>query len=410
MRSAVASAADRPGGSAVESGVTVTYLDHAASTPMRPEAIDVMRPYLDGVYANPSGSHRFARRARQAIDESRDRVADVLGCRPNEVVFTGCGTESDNMAITGAVEAGARLTRSAGGSGRPVAICSAVEHPAVLDVVEHHGGVVVGVDRAGRPLLDAVADAIERTQAAGDHVAVVSAMAVNNEVGSVTDVIELARLVRRLAPDALIHTDAVQAACWLDLRPIVEVVDLLALSAHKFGGPKGAGVLVERGRPVVEPLIRGGGQERGRRSGTHNVGGIVATAEALALTDDERDADRVRIADLRDALVDGLVDSVSDVIETVDRPDKVAGSAHVCIAGVESEALLYLLDEADVCASAASACASGAMERSHVLAAMDVDPRYAVGALRLTLGHASTPSDVDRALDVVPAAVARLRR
>ena len=402
---------------AIDATRPVTYLDHAASTPMRSEAIEAMRPYLDGMYANPSGSHRFARRARQAIDESRDRVADVLGCRPNEVVFTGCGTESDNMAITGAIERGSGHAGGAGAAagdgerpGRAVAICSAVEHPAVLDVVEHHGGVVIGVDRAGRPDPDRVVAAIAEVHDAGDHVAVVSAMAVNNEVGSVTDVVELARLVRREAPEALVHTDAVQAACWLDLRPIVDAVDLLAVSAHKFGGPKGTGVLVERGRPVVEPLIRGGGQERGRRSGTHNVAGIVATAEALSLTDLERDDDRVRIAGLRDALVDGLVADVPDVIETVDRRDKVAGSAHVCIAGVESEALLFLLDEADVCASAASACASGAMERSHVLAAMDVDPRFAVGALRLTLGHASTPADVDRALDVIPAAVARLRR
>ena len=169
------------------------------------------------------------------------------------------------------------------------------------------------------------------------------------------------------------HTDAVQAACWLDLREVTPHVDLLSLSAHKFGGPKGVGVLVERGGPRVDPLIIGGGQERERRSGTQNTAGIVATAVALRLTDAERDAEAMRLADLRNRLVKGLQSRLDGVLETVPPERKVAGSAHVCILGVESEALLYLLDEADVCASAASACASGAMEPSHVLAAMGVD-------------------------------------
>jgi cysteine desulfurase len=216
--------------------------------------------------------------------------------------------------------------------------------------------------------------------------------------------------VRRHAPDALLHTDAVQAACWLDLRKVTPHVDLLSLSAHKFGGPKGIGVLVERGGPRVDPLIIGGGQERERRSGTQNAAGIVALAEALRLTDAERDSDAVRIGDLRDRLVEGLQGQLDGIVETVPPDRKVAGSAHVCIAGVESEALLYLLDEADVCASAASACASGAMEPSHVLAAMGVDRGTALGALRLTLGHTSTTADVDRAIDVMVPAVERLRR
>lgn len=373
----------------------VTYLDHAASTPMRREAIEAMAPFHAGLYANPSGSHRFARAARRAIDESRDRVAEVLGCRPNEVVFTGCGTESDNMAITGAV---ARL----GGVG----VCPAVEHHAVLEVVEHHGGVVVGVDPTGHVDLDELTTVLS----VRDDVSVVSVMTVNNEVGTVTDVAAVAEVVRRHAPEALFHTDAVQAASWVDLRDVTPHVDLLALSGHKFGGPKGVGVLVERGGPRVDPLIVGGGQERERRSGTHNVAGIVALATALELTDAERSAEVIRIAALRDRLVDGLLARLDDVIETVPRASKVAGSAHVCIGGIESEAMLYLLDEADLCASAASACASGAMEPSHVLAAMGIDRRLANGALRLTLGHASTDADVDRALDVVPDIVERLRR
>ncbi len=375
-------------------GAEVVYLDHAASTPMRPEAVEAMLPYLGDLYANPSGSHRFARRARRAVDESRDRVAELLGVRPNEVVFTGCGTESDNMAVTGAV---------ARHGGR--AVCPAAEHPAVLHVVEHHGGLVVGVDRDGRVDPDELARVLD----GADDVSVVSVMAVNNEVGTVTSLAEVARVVRTHAPSALLHTDAVQAASWLDLREITPHVDLLSLSAHKFGGPKGVGVLVERGGPRIEPLIIGGGQERERRSGTHNVAGIVAAAEALALTDAERDAERSRIGALRDRLVGILDRGLDGVTETVPRERKVAGSAHVCIDGVESEALLFLLDEAGVCASAASACASGAMEPSHVLAAMGVDRRRAVGALRLSLGHTTTSDDVERGGAAIVAAVRRLR-
>lgn len=379
--------------------MSVTYLDHAASTPMRPEAIEAMLPFLADTYANPSGSHRFARQARKAIDESRDIVAAVLGCRPNEVVFTGCGTESDNMAITGA------LARSSG-----VAVCPAAEHHAVLEVVEHHGGAIVGVDAVGRVDLDALATTLDDLAEGGTGVAVVSVMTVNNEVGSVNDLAAVARVVRRRAPDALVHTDAVQAPCWVDLRDVTPHVDLLALSAHKFGGPKGVGVLVERGGPKIDPLIIGGGQERERRSGTHNVAGIVAMATALRLTDEERSTEVPRLTALRDRLVDGLVSRLDGVIETIPRAEKVAGSAHVCISGVESESLLFLLDEADVCASAASACASGAMEPSHVLAAMGLDRDVAMGALRLSLGHASTEADVDRGLEAIAAAVTRLRR
>ncbi len=375
----------------------ITYLDHAASTPMRAEAVEAMMPYLSELYANPSGSHRFARRARQAVDESRDTVARVVGCHPNEVVFTGCGTESDNMAITGAV-----------GRRGGVAVCPAVEHHAVLHVVEHLGdrGRVVGVDEFGRVDLDELAAVLAATA----DVSIVSVMAVNNEVGAITDIADVARVVRRQAPNALLHTDAVQSACWIDLRDITSHVDLLSLSAHKFGGPKGVGVLVERGGPKVEPLIIGGGQERERRSGTHNTAGIVAAAVALDLTDRDRSTENPRLASLRDSLVDGLRGRLDGVIETVPREHKVAGSAHVCIAGIESEALLFLLDEAGVCASAASACASGAMEPSHVLAAMGVDRSVALGALRLTLGHTTTAADVDRAVDVIGASVDQLRR
>jgi cysteine desulfurase len=371
--------------------VNVTYLDHAATTPMRPEAVEAMLPFLSERFANPSGSHRFARSIRQVVDESRDVVADVVGCEPGDVIFTGCGTESDNAAILGTL-------RRHGGT----AVCSAAEHHAVLHTIEHAGGRVVGVDPQGRIDLAELAGVLD------DEVSVVSVMAVNNEVGAINPLADVAALVRERSPRAVVHTDAVQAVSWLDLRELSPHAQLMAFSAHKFGGPKGVGVLIARD-VVFEPLLQGGGQERDRRSGTHNVAGIVAMAEAMRITDQERVADTLRIRVLRDRLVDTLLAELPDVIETVPRDAKVAGSAHVCIADVESEALLYLLDEADVCASAASACASGAMEPSHVLAAMGVDKRYSLGALRMSLGATTSSDDVDRALAVLVPAVRRLR-
>ena len=369
-----------------------TYLDHAATTPMRADAVEAMLPFFTEQYANPSGSHRFARQVRKAIDEARDDVADVLGCEPGEVIFTSGGTEADNTAIFGT------LDRSGG-----LALCPAVEHHAVLHAVEARHGRIVGVDNVGRVDLEALAASL-------DDVALVSVMAVNNEVGTITDLAEVVAVVRRVAPNTVLHTDAVQAACWLDLRTITPHVDLMSLSAHKFGGPKGVGVLVARRRSAFAPLLVGGGQERERRSGTHNVAGIIGLAIALRATDDERAEENVRVSALRDTLVDGLQAALDGVHETVDRENKVAGSAHVCIDGIENEALLYLLDEAGVCASAAAACASGAMEPSHVLAAMGVSNDRARGALRLTLGRTTTSDDISRATSALVVAVQRLRK
>lgn len=370
-----------------------TYLDHAATTPMRPGAIAAMLPYLDGCYANASGSHRFARAARKAVDEARDAVAVAVGCAPGEVVFTGSGTEADNAAILGAV-------RRTGGT----AVCPAAEHHAVLHCVEHVGGTVVGVDATGAVDVGALEETVAALKPA-----VVSVMAVNNEVGTVSPLADVAAAVRRAAPGALLHTDAVQAACWIDLRPVTALVDAVSLSAHKFGGPKGAGVLVLRDGCQLEPLVLGGGQERNRRSGTLNVAGIVATAAALTETVAERDDECRRVGALATKLAAGLA-SVDGIVETVPADVRVPGVVHVCVEGVESEALLFMLDAADVCASAASACASGAMSPSHVLASMGVGPERARGALRLSLGHATTDADVDLALEAVVGAVTRLRR
>jgi cysteine desulfurase len=373
----------------------VTYLDHAASSPMRPEAIEVMRLYMDGMYANPAGAHRFARQARQAIDEARDEIAAVIGCAAGEIIFTGGGTEADNTAIFGAV-------RRSGGT----ALCPAAEHHAVLHCVEHVGGVVVGVDARGAVDMDALAQVLADESR---DVSVVSVMAVNNEVGTITPLREVARLVRRLRPDALLHSDAVQAACWLDLREVSALVDSISLSSHKFGGPKGVGVLTMKSGRHVEPLLFGGGQERDRRSGTHNVAGIVATARALSITDAERNHEVARLDVLGARLASEITSEIDDALTTVPREHRVPGVVHMCFPGIENEALLFLLDESDVCASAASACASGAMEPSHVLAAMGVERALAHGALRMSIGHTTTAGDIDRAVEIVVAAVRRLR-
>jgi cysteine desulfurase len=239
---------------------------------------------------------------------------------------------------------------------------------------------------------------------------VVSVMAVNNEVGRITDLAAVAAVVRRVAPQALLHSDAVQAACWLDLRQITAVVDSISLSAHKFGGPKGVGILTIREGRKMQPLLRGGGQERDRRSGTHNLAGIVATAEALRATDSARSGHSQEMTKLRERLLNELMRAVPGLHPTIDTKSSVPGIVHICVEGVESEALLFLLDQAGVCASAASACASGAMEPSHVLAAMGVEPPRAQGALRLSLGATTTGSDIDRAVNVISDAVDRLRK
>ena len=374
------------------------YLDHAASTPMRQEAIDAMSPYMSGIYANPSGSHRFARLARKAIDEARDDVAEALGCKVGEVIFTSGGTEGDNAAIFGAA-------RNRGG----ISICSASEHHAVLHCVENLHGRVVSVDATGVIDIAELEAALQDPQIAG-NVSVVSVMAVNNEVGSISPLRQVAKVVRAHAPNAVLHTDAVQAACWQDLREISKLVDVLSVSAHKFGGPKGMGITMQRLGLQIDPLIVGGGQERDRRSGTHNVAGIMATAAALRVTDQTRNEEVARVTKLRDALVDGICSEIDDVLETVPRDKRVAGIAHMCIAGCESESVLYLLDEAMICASAASACASGAMEPSHVLTAMGIDKQHSMGALRMSLGHTTTESEIDRAVNAVVGVVRQLRR
>ncbi len=376
----------------------VHYLDNAATTPVRPSALETMVPLLSEVYGNPSGAHRMARAANRVLDDARETMAEVLGAKAGEIVFTAGGTEADNLAVTGVLEAN-------GG----IALCTTVEHHAVLDPVAHSKGETVEVARDGRLDLAALEDALTRH---GDDVSLVSVMAVNNETGMIQPLDEAIEMTRRLAPGAVFHTDAVQALCWLDLSTVAGEADMVSVSAHKFGGPKGVGCLVVREgerSSGPEPLLRGGGQERGRRGGTHNVAGIAAMATAAAETHAQR-ADQVpRVTALRDRLADGVLTAVPDAIETGDRALKTANIAHFCFPGVASEALLILLEQSDIMASAASSCSSGAMDPSHVLAAMGYSRDLAFGSLRLSLGYGSTDADVDATLAALGPAVTRLR-
>jgi cysteine desulfurase len=368
------------------------YLDYAATTPMRPEAVDAMLPFLADRFANPSGAHALARDARRALDEARETMAELLGAEPGEVVFTGGGTESDNLAVLG------RHDRRAGGL-----VCSAVEHHAVLDPVLSRGGVTAPVDEHGVVDVDRLRDLLD------PDTTLVSVMLANNEIGTVQPLAAVAEVVRACAPNAVLHTDAVQAFSWLDVAALAACADLISISAHKFGGPKGAGVLIVREGVDIAARQLGGGQERELRSGTHNVGAIVAMARAAAVTSDQRDTSAVRVRPMRDRLTDGLVASIPGASETARGAIRTANISHVCFDGVESEALLYLLEKRGVYASAASSCSSGALESSHVLAAIGLTPSRAGGSLRLSLGYASTDADVDLALEVIPAAVDRLR-
>jgi cysteine desulfurase len=368
------------------------YLDNAATIPMHPEAVEAILPFLRDRFGNPSGSHAVSREAKKALEEAREVVAACLGARPGEVVFTGGGTEADNLAVLGRVAA------------RPGAVvCSAIEHHAVLHACQHVGARMAPVGADGVVDLDALADLLD------PGTSVVAVMLANNEVGTVQPLHEVAALVREKAPDAALVTDAVQAFPWLDVARLAGPADLVAVSAHKFGGPKGVGALVVREGVALRPIIHGGGQERDRRSGTHNVAGIVGMAAAMQVTVARREATVARVGALRDRLADRLLAAIPGAAETGDRSVKVAGNCHLTFEGLESEALLVLLDGAGVYASAGSACASGAVEPSYVLSAMGIPRTRGLGALRLSLGPTTTEADVDLALEAVPAAVARLR-
>jgi cysteine desulfurase len=376
-------------------GVQV-YLDHAATTPVRPEVVAAMAEVWADTPGNPTGSHAAARRARRRIDDARDVVAAFVGAEPGDVVFTSGGTEADNLAVHGAADPEQRVA------------CSAVEHPAVLRPVELRGGVVVPVDAAGRLDLEVLA------AVAAGGLGLLSVMLANNETGLVQDLAAIAAVLREHAPSARLHTDAVQGAAWLPLPEALGGADLVSLSGHKLGGPMGVGALVLRDRRGIGPMLVGGGQERDRRAGTPDVAGIVGLATAIALSVADR-AHRVEAARRRrDRLVAGITAALPGVVHTPvargARPDEVLpGIAHLCIDGVDRELLLFLLDREGLAASAAASCSSGAQGPSAVLAAMGLGAEEARGALRLSLGWSTNDADVERAVELVVGAVTHLR-
>ena len=371
------------------------YLDHAASTPVREEVIQAMMPWLTEHPGNPSGSHRLAREARRAIDDARDHLALLVGAEPGNVIFTSGGTESDNLAIDGILSA-------KGGQ----ALCSATEHPAVLEPVRESGGIVAPTDDTGRVNLESLANLLDSFA----DISIVSVMMANNETGVINDINTIADLISEKTPETMIHTDAVQATSWLDIAETSKKAHLISLTGHKFGGPKGAGALILRNGVNLAPVIRGGGQERERRSGTQNVPAIVGLGEAARLMQVERLKINERVTRLRDKLENGLIDKISGVSRTLPKgTPRTPGIAHLCFEKIENEALLFLLEDKGIYASAASSCASGAQEASHVLQAMGVDLKTAGGSIRFSLGQTTTQEEIDNALIAVPSAVEQLR-
>jgi cysteine desulfurase len=373
------------------------YLDNAATTPLRSEVTDALREAFDrGGFLNPSSLHAEGRRARAALDEARDRVAAALGAARNEITFTAGGTEADNQALLGVARARKR--------GHLVASCT--EHHAVIHALEclREEGfelTLLPVDTRG------LVDVAEFAGALRPDTVLASVAYANNEIGTVQPIAELAAVAHRRG--VLFHTDAVQAPGWLPVDVRALDVDLLSLSAHKFHGPQGVGLLyVRAGTPLV-PILHGGGQEFGRRSGTENVLGVIGLARALELAVAEEPERASRVAELRDRLETGICAAIPDVRVNGAGARRLAKMLNVSFADLESEALLIRLDLAGVAVSAGSACTSGTLERSHVIAALGADPRWQTGVIRFSLGAATRPDEIDRVLALLPGIVADLR-
>jgi cysteine desulfurase len=376
------------------------YLDHAATTVVRPRVREAMAPYLDADYGNPSGIHRVSQRAKNALEEARERAAALLGAeRPLEIVFTGGGTEADNLGVAGPVLAGdARLG----------VVTSATEHEAVLETARFLGRLghpveILPVDHLGRVSPDDVAEVVT------SDTAVVSVMAANNETGVLQPVRKIAEAARSANPDVVIHTDAVQAFIAEDITVAETSADLIALASHKLGGPKGVGLLYVRNGVELEPVIHGGGQELGRRSGTQNVAGIVGMVAAMEESVEDRADFRERVGTERDNFERKLAELLHEVTLNAPRDGRLPQHSHVRIPGVAAETLLIRLDHAGVAAAAGSACQSGAIEMSHVLTAMGMTEQAAAECVRFSFGWVTQPGDGIRAADAVGAIVEALR-
>lgn len=378
-----------------------TYLDYAATTPVDPRVAAAMQPYFTEIFGNPSSVHTFGQQAEAALEEAREVVAGVLNCRSDEVIFTSCGSESDNLALRGAALA-ARKARGANHI-----LLSPVEHHAVshtaLQLRDLFGFEVefLPVDETGRVSPAEVAARLR------DDTAVVSAMYANNEIGTINPIAEIGAACRERGVP--FHTDAVQAAAYLPLDVRRLNVDLMALGAHKFYGPKGVGALyVRKGTPLA-PTQTGGGQEFGLRAGTHNIPYIVGMAEALRLAQAEREERAARLRPLRDHLIGRVLEAVPEAQLTGHPAERLPNHASFVFRGVDGNALLAILDVEGFACSSGSACKTGSPEPSEVLVAVGLSPEWALGSLRVTLGAHTSPEDVERFLGVLPQAVERAR-
>lgn len=374
------------------------YLDHSATTPVRPEVLEAMLPYFKEKFGNPSSIHAWGREIRSDVEAAREKVASLIGAEAREIVFTAGGSESDNTAIFGAALAAK--------PGRRHVVTSAVEHHAVLDTVKAlkargYDVTFVPVDEHGMVHPEAVREAVR------DDTFLVSIMHANNEVGTIMPIKEIAEIAHERG--ALMHTDAVQTVGHIPFNVQELGVDLASMSAHKFYGPKGVGVLYIRRGVKLEPLIYGGGQERKRRAGTENVAGIVGLATALELAVAEMPKEAERLAALRDRLIEGIRSKIDHVKLNGHPTMRLPGHVNMSFKFVEGEALLLNLDLKGIAASSGSACTSGSLEPSHVLLAMGIPHEVAHGSVRMTMGRATEAEDVDYVLEVLPPIVEKLR-
>ena len=374
------------------------YADYAATTPMSPAAVNAMLPYLQSVYGNPSSQHRIGQAAAQALQTARESIARCICAVPREITFTSGGSEADTMAI----RSGALLGRT---RGKTHLISTAFEHHAVLNTLKQLESEGFSVTLLTPPESGIISPG-QVAEALREDTALVSVMFANNEIGTIQPIAEIGRLCRDRG--VLFHTDAVQAAGHLPIDVQAQNIDFLSLSAHKFYGPKGVGLLYTRAGIPLTSVIAGGGQERGKRGGTENVPGIAAMAAALQESCGILEQESRRLSALRDRLIAGLLTGPQTVLNG-DPLQRLPGNVNVSFAGIAGESLLLLLDEAGICASSGSACASGSLEPSHVLLAIGRSPQLASASLRLTLGRGTTDEDVDTLLTVILAAVARLR-
>lgn len=373
------------------------YLDHAATTALDPRVLDVMIPYFTTEYGNASSIYTLGRHAMQAIDGAREQIAEIIHCRPTEIAFVGCGSESDNLAIKGVAYASQK-------KGNHI-ITSAIEHHAVLHTcqyLERFGfkTTYLPVDEYAVIDPDAVGRAIT------DQTVLVSIMYANNEVGTIEPIAEIGKICR--AKKVPFHVDAVQAGGTMPIDVAAWNADLVSLSAHKFYGPKGMGLLYTRQGVRILPQLQGGSQERGRRAGTENVAGIVGTAFALGLAQDELSTVTPRIRALRDRLIEGLL-PIPGTKLTGHPTNRLPNNASFCFEKVEGESILLNLDLLGVAASTGSACTSGSIDPSHVLEAMGLPPEWSHGSLRMTLGKDNTQEDVEAVIAALPGIIEKLR-